>query len=146
MEIECRQYEYGSADYKIALALRTKVLRDPLGLKFDPADLARESGSFHFGAYEGKNLVGTLILAPVEDDAESLKMRQVAVDDSVQSKGVGKALVKFSEHFARQNGFKRIELHARDTAVPFYLALGYEKFGEMFYEVTIPHLEMIKVL
>jgi predicted GNAT family N-acyltransferase len=37
-------------------------------------------------------------------------------------------------------------LHARDTAVPFYLNLGYACVGEPFTEVGIGHQEMEKAL
>jgi predicted GNAT family N-acyltransferase len=37
-------------------------------------------------------------------------------------------------------------LHARDTAVPFYEALGYEAFDDPFVEVAIPHRKMRKAL
>jgi predicted GNAT family N-acyltransferase len=37
-------------------------------------------------------------------------------------------------------------LHAREEAVPFYERLGYEKHGESFIAVTIPHFFMHKRL
>jgi predicted GNAT family N-acyltransferase len=37
-------------------------------------------------------------------------------------------------------------LHARETAVPFYLKLGYEVVGGQFEEVGIPHFKMEKKL
>jgi len=66
-------------------------------------------------------------------------MRQVAVSDKHQGLGIGRAMVEFSERFARENGYGKISMHARDTAVGFYLRLGYEVEGEPFEEVTIPH-------
>jgi predicted GNAT family N-acyltransferase len=120
------------------------VLRDPLGLKFDPEELKLESTAFHFGAFENGTMLGTLMFAIVDDEPETLRMRQVAVDFNTQSKGVGKKLVTYAEDFAIREGYQSIRLHARDTAVPFYLALGYEKVGDMFVEVGIPHQEMVK--
>jgi predicted GNAT family N-acyltransferase len=37
-------------------------------------------------------------------------------------------------------------MHARETAVEFYEKYGYEKVGEQFIEVTVPHWEMVKRL
>ncbi|KXK56559.1 MAG: Histone acetyltransferase HPA2-like protein [Chlorobi bacterium OLB7] len=71
-------------------------------------------------------------------------MRQVAVAESAQRSGIGKAMVDFSEHFAREHGFSEITMHARETAVPFYLNLGYEIIGDRFEEVSIPHFKMRK--
>ena len=73
-------------------------------------------------------------------------MRQVAVDESYQSKGIGRALVEYCEQVARDEQFTEIILHARETAVAFYLKLGYEVYGEPFIEVGIPHRNMRKFI
>jgi ribosomal protein S18 acetylase RimI-like enzyme len=73
-------------------------------------------------------------------------MRQVAVAREAQGKKIGTALVEFSEHLAREHGFDKITMHARETAVAFYERLDYERCGERFDEVTIPHWEMRKKL
>jgi predicted GNAT family N-acyltransferase len=75
-----------------------------------------------------------------------VKMRQVAVTPQAQGKGIGKMLVDWSETFAREHLFTTMQLHARDTAVPFYLQLGYETYGDPFTEVSIPHRSMQKQL
>ncbi|MFN4080100.1 MAG: GNAT family N-acetyltransferase, partial [Saprospiraceae bacterium] len=77
---------------------------------------------------------------------EVFKMRQVAVAPEAQGKGVGAKLVSASEQLARQLGARRIALHARETAVPFYLKLNYQIEGEPFEEVGIPHRYMVKEL
>ena len=43
---------------------------------------------------------------------------------------------------AHLQGGSEIALHARESAVPFYLALGYGLVGEPFEEVGIPHRKM----
>ena len=73
-------------------------------------------------------------------------MRQLAVVPDLQRQGIGKALVEYSEALARQNGYRRMILHARETAVAFYEKLGYSRFGDQFEEVTIPHWAMEKQL
>ena len=45
-----------------------------------------------------------------------------------------------------ENGFEKMSLHARDTAVPFYNKLNYLQVGEPFIEVGITHFELYKVL
>ncbi|RYG29002.1 GNAT family N-acetyltransferase, partial [bacterium] len=67
------------------------------------------------------------------------KIRQVAVDPMEQGKGLGAALMRAIEPLCDE-----IYLHARDTAVPFYLRLGYQIVGEPFEEVGIPHRAMRK--
>jgi predicted GNAT family N-acyltransferase len=52
----------------------------------------------------------------------------------------------FAENIARDLGYKKLCMHARQTAVGFYQKLGYSISGEPFEEVTIPHYIMEKVL
>ncbi len=124
--------------------LRRRILRTPLGLDFAPEDLEKEVRDIHVAGFDLAHLVGCLVLTPAS--AEDIKMRQVAVDDGIQGKGVGTELVLYSERLARERGYRRMVLHARDTAVPFYERLKYEIEGEPFEEVTIPHRRMVKEL
>ena len=141
MASNIREIEHGSGDYTATIELRRRVLRAPLGLDFDPQDLAAEVGDFHMAAFIEGRLVGCLVLTP---HGSALKMRQVAVEPGLQRGGVGTLLVESSEALARREGFVEIVLHARETAVPFYLRLGYELVGEPFEEVTLPHRAMRK--
>jgi predicted GNAT family N-acyltransferase len=139
------QIEFATPEYDEAVALRYEVLRRPLGLEYTPEQLAAEYDQVHLAAYDAaQNLVGYLNLTPA--DTEVVKMRQVAVAPATQGQGVGRALVAASEEKAKALGFKKIELHARETAVPFYLGLGYHSVGERFEEVTLPHFKMEKTL
>ena len=123
-----RRYEHGSEDYLAALELRRRVLREPLGLTYSDEDLAREVGDIHLGAFEDAEAIGTLMLTP---SGRAAKMRQVAVAPERQGEGVGRKLVEFSEHVARESGFEEVTLHAQ-KAVAFYERLGYCVFGERF--------------
>lgn len=132
--------EHGTAEYDETLALRYEILRRPLGLEFDPDALAREDSDYHLAGYRDGELVACLVLTP-HDDGE-IKMRQVAVRESEQGRGVGRDLVRESERVARANGFSRVVLNARAAVVPFYEKLGYRVVGEPFEEVTIRHRGM----
>ncbi|MFZ4634572.1 MAG: GNAT family N-acetyltransferase [Saprospiraceae bacterium] len=139
------EIDFGTPEYDEAVRLRTDVLRKPLGLEFTPEQLAEEYDQRHLAAYDASGrLLGCLSLL-ASDDA-FWKMRQVAVAEAVQGKGVGKILVEASENLARSAGVHTMVLHARETAVPFYQALGYATVGERFEEVGIPHFKMEKVL
>lgn len=137
--------EFATPEYDEAVALRYEVLRKPLGLEFLPEQLAAEWSDIHLAAFDtsGK-MVAILLLTPVND--QEVKMRQVAVATEQQGRGLGAALVAQSEELARSMNFNKMTLHARETAVPFYLRLGYEKVGDLFKEVSIPHIAMFKVL
>jgi ribosomal protein S18 acetylase RimI-like enzyme len=134
--------DHNSDAYRETVKLRDMILRKPLGLNYTEVQLQAELDSIHIACYFHDELVGCLILKP--DGTDNLKMRQVAVSDKHQGLGIGRALVDFSEQYARENGYGKISMHARDTAVGFYLKLGYEVEGEPFEEVTIPHRSMFK--
>ena len=141
----CREVSHGSQAYQQTLALRDEILRKPLGLIFSPETMSTESTDFHLACYDEKgHLLGCLVLTKTGE--ETVRMRQVAVQSDLQRTGVGTVLVRYSEMFALQQGFTQMTLHARDTAIPFYLRLGYELYGEPFEEVTIPHHKMRKAL
>ena len=143
-QIQCRIILHGSKEYWDTVQLRYKILRIPLNLDYRYSELIAENNDIHVAAYSGKKLVGCLILTPLNDG--KMKMRQVAVDDAVQKRGVGREMVHFSESFCLENGYKEIVMNARDTAVPFYLNLSYEVYDEPFIEVSIPHRKMRKNL
>ena len=136
--------EHGSGEYEETIALRYQVLRKPLGLSYDPAELAGEKDSFHLALRKGAVLVACLVLKPL--DERCIKMRQLAVRESSQGKGVGRELVNYAESFAKGRGYVEIVLHARETARGFYWKLGYEVEGNSFAEVGLPHLFMRRML
>lgn len=140
--VEVKTVEFQSDLQQASVDLRTKILRRPLGLSFSKAELLAENDQIHIVAIMNDVVVGTLLLKAINDT--TLKMRQVAVDDSIQRKGIGKQLVAFTEQYAKENHYNIIELHARINAVPFYQQLAYEIVGEQFTEVNIPHYKMIK--
>ena len=136
--------EHDSGEYEETVALRDEVLRKPLGLSYDPAELAREKDSFHLAFRERAELVACLVLKPL--DERCIKMRQLAVRESSQGKGCGRELVNYAESFVRELGYAEIVLHARETARGFYWKLGYVAEGNFFTEVGLPHLVMRKKL
>lgn len=135
---------FGSVWYALSVALRYEVLRRPLGLHFTAQQLAVEEQEHHIAYLDNGRVVGILLLMPKENQV--MKMRQVAVAEHMQGKGIGKMLVLYAESFARQRGYVAIDLHARKTAVPFYLKMNYKIVGDEFVEVTIPHYRMMKQL
>ncbi len=142
--VQFREIAHNSSEYRQAVALRDKLLRKPLGLRFTDEELVLESGDFHLGVFKGKRLLGCLVLSP--DTKGSIRMRQVAIDESWQGRGLGRQLVLFAETFAREKSFSRIYCHARHYVIEFYRKLDYRETGEPFMEVGIPHVLMEKSL
>ncbi len=142
--LDLREISFGTSEYDASVVLRTRVLREPLGLRPGPEERATERSLVHLGAFEGERLAACLML---EDRGEGrVKMRQVAVEFDRQKAGIGSRLVAYSESVARARGFSEMVLNAREPAVPFYERLGYEPQGEPFIEVTVPHRAMSKHL
>ena len=140
MEIKIIKTE--SEEYRQSLLLRDKILRQPLGLNLFHENLDKEVYDIHIGVFLNRHIIGVLILSPLNADA--IKMRQVAVDDAYQGQGIGTQLVAFAEKTAKDSGYRQIVLHARKTAVPFYLKMHYHVVGNEFIEVCIPHYKMVK--
>lgn len=143
-EIIIREIKYDSDEYRQELTLRDEVLRKPLGMSLFDENLEADKADTHCGAFCNGQLVGTLLLKRV--NSTDVKMRQVAVYEQFQSKKIGSKLVAFAEEFARGCGYKTMVLHARKTAVEFYLKHHYQTHGNEFYEVGIQHFKMSKNL
>jgi ribosomal protein S18 acetylase RimI-like enzyme len=115
-----------------------------LGLQFTPDELEKEIEEILIGAFEEDKMLGCCML--IKQDPVSVRLRQMAVLNNLQGKGIGRALMQFAENIARDRGFQKITMHARKTAVGFYEKLGYRVCGQEFEEVTIPHYVMEKLL
>ena len=124
--------------------LRNEILRKPLGLSFDKEELDKEKDDILMGAFEDDRLLGCCLLSPM--DRVTVRLRQMAVPNNMQGKGVGRALMIFAENIARDLGYRKLCMHARKTARGFYEKLGYTVTGDEFMEVTIPHYTMEKAL
>jgi N-acetylglutamate synthase-like GNAT family acetyltransferase len=139
-----KMIDHGTQEYQQMVNLRNEILRKPLGLKFDEKELEREKEDLLMGAFEEEKLLGCCLLTRM--DAQTMRLRQMAVPSGLQGKGIGRALMAFCENVARDQGYKRLIMHARKTALGFYEKQGYQISGEEFQEVTIPHYVMEKML
>lgn len=139
-----RMIDHGTKEYRQMVHLRNEILRKPLGLAFDDAELEKEKEDVLIGAFEDDRLLGCCLLSPM--DASTIRLRQMAVPNNMQGKGIGRALMIFAENIARDQGYRKLCMHARKTALGFYEKLGYSVIGEEFTEVTIPHYIMEKAL
>ena len=133
----------GAPEYDQVLALREAVLRRPIGLSLKDEDLSGEQAETTLIATTGDgSVVACLMMRHLTE--EEAKLRQMAVAPEMQGQGIGLALLQKAEELAVERGYRIISLHARETAVPFYLRAGYRVIGDVFTEVGIPHLFMNK--
>lgn len=133
--------ETGTKEYEQMADLRKKVLLDPYGISHSYINPEQEKQHFLIGAFEDI-MIGCCLLS--KKDERTLQLRQMVVDSDSQGKGVGAAIVAFAEKVAKENGYSRLMMHARDTAKGFYSKCGYEVVGDEFYEVGLKHFVMVK--
>ena len=136
--------DHGSPEYRQMVKLRDDILRKPLGLGFTSEELEQEKDHMLIAAVDDGTMRGCCML--VKEGEQTVRLRQMAVTDNQQGKGIGRALMTFAENLARDHGFRKITMHARSNAVGFYEKLGYKIVGNEFEEVTIPHYVMEKNL
>jgi ribosomal protein S18 acetylase RimI-like enzyme len=136
--------DYGSPEYRQMVKLRDDILRKPLGLGFTEKELQEEKDHMLIAAFEDERMLGCCML--VEEKPGTVRLRQMAVLNDLQGKGIGRALMSFAENIARDRGYKNITMHARKHAIGFYEKMGYRVSGNEFTEVTLPHFVMQKGL
>lgn len=139
-----KQIDHGTKEYQQMVKLRMDILRQPLGLSFTDEELAREKEDILIGAFDDDDLLACCLLTRADNN--SVRLRQMAVQNNLQGKGIGASIMSFAENLARDKGYQKIVMHARDTAIGFYEKLGYKVKGDGFIEVNVPHHVMEKEL
>lgn len=139
-----KQIDHGSAEYRQMVQLRNLILRQPLGLSFTEEELEKEKNDILIAAFDDDEILGCCMLCPLNNN--TLRLRQMAVRDNLQGKGVGASIMTFAENLARDKGYSSMIMHARDTAIGFYEKFGYKVKGNEFIEVNVPHHVMEKPL
>lgn len=138
-----QEIKYGSNDWLNAVALREKILREPLGSIFSKQELEEEKNHIHIAGFLKDELISGAVLVPEKD---KLKMQRVVVHEKLRNKNIGTEMIQYCEALAFEKGYRFIYCHARDSAVNFYKQNDYLKEGEYFDEDGIPHLKMVKNL
>lgn len=130
--------------YADELELRFRVLREPLGHPRSAVTFPFERESLHLVAVRDGRVVGCVLFHP--EDAHSGRLFQMAVDPTLQKRGLGRDLVRELERGLITRGYSHVHLHARAPVAPFYERLGYAVYGDPFEEVGIPHRHMRREL
>ena len=136
--------DHGTKEYQQMIKLREEILRKPLGISFTKEELDKEKDNLLVAAYDDDLMLGCCML--VENTKTVVRLRQMAVKDDLQGKGIGKALTIFAENLARDRKFKSLIMHARKNTVGFYQKMGYKVISDEFVEIGLPHFVMEKAL
>lgn len=103
--------------------LRYRVLREPLGQPRGTEKNEGDETGIHFAYFEDGKILAIARLDLQED--KQAQVRFVAVESNLQGKGIGKKIMEAVEEHSKKIGIRKIILHARDYAMPFYLGLNY---------------------
>ncbi len=134
--------DHGTAEYQQMIDLRNEILRKPLGMVLEDSEMEADKDHILIGAFEEDKMLGCCML--VKEPPNAVLLRQMAVRNQLQGKGIGRALMEFAENIARDTGYSEISMHARANATGFYERMGYRTTGEPFVKLTITHILMKK--
>jgi len=143
--IQIKRIEIQDPLYQKERELRNKILLRPIGIP-DFGWEMKDKKSWHFVGMDEDELIGCVVLVPLDERNEKAQLIQMAVDDNWQGKGIGKLLVKALIGFSRESGIGEIQIHSRSDITSFYTHLGFEIFGDEFEEVGIKHRHMRMML
>lgn len=134
-EVEWHQY----------FRLRWEVLRKPWGEPEGSEKDSIENQTWHEAVIFNGRVVG---VGRVQmNSSEEAQIRYMAVSPEFQGRGFGRSLVLALEKRAMEQNASYIRLDAREKAVDFYQALGYEIAGESYLLFDeIQHYSMKKLV
>lgn len=112
-------------------------------------ELEEDSAAYYFVIFEG-NTVGILryVEATNCEDVSAgkvMKLHRLYLDDSIQGKGVGKAIMRWTETYAQKTNHDGVWLEVMDTqeqALRFYERCGYRITGDFRLDFKLMHPQL----
>jgi len=153
-------FEAGEAMYEVRLGnwkelekparqLRTEVFLEeqkvPVEMEWDEADAT----AVHAVAFNRMGMpvaTGRLLQPLTGDDSSTVRIGRMAVTRVLRGTGLGRDILLALMQRAREQGRRKVVLHAQRSAEGFYQRQGYIAQGETFVEASIDHIEMYKAL
>jgi predicted GNAT family N-acyltransferase len=130
------------AAYAIRYAVFVEEQGIPAELEIDAYDPIAE----HALAFVDGQCVATARIYLDEQDSSKAKIGRMAVLKKFRGQGIGTALLGEAIRAGMIQGASVFELHAQQSAAPFYAKLQFKPDGAIFDEVGIPHQRMRLVL
>ena len=114
-----------SSEFNEYYNLRWQILRQPLGREIDSIKDELENKSYHLVALlDERNIIGVGRLHSLNN--KKSQIRYMAISKKYQKLSVGKKILKGLELRAKIDNKKYIVLHARESALNFYINNGYK--------------------
>ena len=143
IEIETKSWADASiAAYAIRHAVFVKEQGIAEEFEIDDHDPIAE----HALAYVDGQCVATARVYLDDQDPSKAKIGRMAVLKDFRSQGIGTALLGEVIRAGMMQGASVFELHAQQSAAPFYAKLQFKPAGPIFDEVGIPHQRMCLIL
>ena len=131
-------------DQQDCFAIRIEVFVEEQGVPSEEELDELDTSSFHALARINTFPVGTGRLIPEGNNYG--RIGRMAVRKDFRRFGVGGLVLTYLEEIAVNEGITRITLDAQEYVKQFYLDHGYQEQGDMFLEVGIPHVTMVKII
>ena len=109
--------------------IRSKVLRNGLDPKMCTFDGDTRENSIHIGAFNKNKIIGGVSLiknnCKINNEKKCFQLRGLCVYDKFQNHGIGTQVISKIENIITKKNTKYIWMNARESAIKFYLNLGY---------------------
>ena len=135
-----------SEEFMQYFQLRWKILRKPWLQPMGSEKDGLEQQAIHRAVFNESNEILAVARLHIENNTVGF-IRYMAVNSSMQRKGLGKKLMLELEQEAEKRNIAKICLNAREQALPFYFSLGYNDCGlaHLLYG-QVQHIKMEKEL
>ena len=141
--MEFKWYKYGEKGIEDAFDIRREVFCKEVGFtedfEFDDGDKT----AWHLVCYEDGVPVCTARLLKETFDRRIGRLRR---PKQYRGKGYGKAVMEEVLKKCKELLVENATLGAKYDKKGFYEVLGFEEYGEIFYEEGIPHIMMKKLV
>jgi len=132
-------------EFEIYFELRWRMFRKPWNEPRGSEQDSKEADAYHIMAMDNERIMGVARLEFPQ--LHSAQLRYMAVDNSMQLRGLGREIIMHMEKYAISRSVKCIFLHARENATGFYEKMGYQHIEESYVLFdTIQHIKMQKKL
>jgi GNAT superfamily N-acetyltransferase len=128
-----------SVPVDVVRPLRHRVLRPGWPEESVHSDHDDADDTVHLAAFAGDDVIGvvTMFPQPLADDPRAAeRFRWMAVDETWRGSGAGQALMRHAASLAGESGFQLMWAHGRDTALGFYVKLGFRVVGEGYLDAV----------
>jgi predicted GNAT family N-acyltransferase len=127
-----------------AHAVRTQVFQQEQGIPAEDDFDGRDHTAINVVIYDAEPIGTARVRFP--DSQKIAKVERVAILKEYRGKNIGRKIMEFIDAHLSSLNIDSVYLDSQESAKGFYEKLGYLQEGEVFDEVGIPHVKMVKRL